>query len=111
VLAEEAGLEVVCAAVDSPLETLHGLPSLTTNFAARRPLLLALDDLRWSDLPSVRWLAYLLPRIEGPESWWWWRLGGRTQTGPGASGPNHPDPSGGRDAAGPAQRGGGRQTV
>jgi predicted ATPase len=24
-----------------------------------------LDDLHWSDLPSLRWLAYLLPRIEG----------------------------------------------
>src|SRR6266571_27279 len=52
-------------AVDSSLATLHGLYWLTANLAARRPLLLALDDLHWCDLPSLRWLAYLLPRMEG----------------------------------------------
>ena len=50
---------------DSSLATLHGLYWLTANLAARRPLLLVLDDLHWSDLPSLRWLAYLLPRMEG----------------------------------------------
>src|SRR6266511_1007465 len=49
---------------DSSLATLHGLYWLTANLAARRPLLLALDDLHWCDLPSLRWLAYLLPRME-----------------------------------------------
>jgi DNA-binding CsgD family transcriptional regulator/tetratricopeptide (TPR) repeat protein len=53
------------AAADSPLATLHGLYWLTANLAARRPLLLAVDDLHWCDLPSLRWLAYLLPRMEG----------------------------------------------
>lgn len=52
-------------APDSALATLHGLYWLTANLAARRPLLLLLDDLHWSDLPSLRWLAYLLPRMEG----------------------------------------------
>ena len=52
-------------ASDSALATLHGLYWLTANLAARRPLLLLLDDLHWSDLPSLRWLAYLLPRMEG----------------------------------------------
>jgi DNA-binding CsgD family transcriptional regulator/tetratricopeptide (TPR) repeat protein len=52
-------------APDSALATLHGLYWLTANLAARRPLLLVLDDLHWSDLPSLRWLAYLLPRMEG----------------------------------------------
>ena len=47
------------------LATLHGLYWLTANLAARRPLLLAIDDLHWCDLPSLRWLAYLLPRMEG----------------------------------------------
>ncbi len=51
-------------AADSSLATLHGLYWLTANLAARRPLLLALDDLHWCDLPSLRWLAYLLPRME-----------------------------------------------
>jgi hypothetical protein len=50
---------------DSSLATLHGLYWLSANLAARRPLLLTIDDLHWSDLPSLRWLAYLLPRIEG----------------------------------------------
>ena len=38
---------------------------LTANVAARRPLLLAVDDLHWCDTASLRWLGYLLPRIEG----------------------------------------------
>src|SRR5439155_737592 len=37
----------------------------TANLATRRPLVLVLDELHWSDLPSLRWLAYLLPRMEG----------------------------------------------
>ncbi len=52
-------------AADSSLATLHGLYWLTANLAARRPLLLAVDDLHWCDLPSLRWLAYLLPRMAG----------------------------------------------
>jgi predicted ATPase len=52
---------------DSSLATLHGLYWLTANLAACRPLLIALDDLHWCDLPSLRWLAYLLPRMEGLE--------------------------------------------
>jgi len=53
------------SAADSSLATLHGLYWLTANVAGRRPLLLAVDDLHWCDLPSLRWLAYLLPRMEG----------------------------------------------
>jgi DNA-binding CsgD family transcriptional regulator len=50
---------------DSSLAMLHGLYWLAANAAARRPLLLTVDDLHWSDLPSLRWLAYLLPRLHG----------------------------------------------
>jgi DNA-binding CsgD family transcriptional regulator/tetratricopeptide (TPR) repeat protein len=50
---------------DSLLAMLHGLYWLAANVSARRPLLLAVDDLHWCDLPSLRWFAYLLPRIEG----------------------------------------------
>jgi hypothetical protein len=50
---------------NASLPTLHGLFWLTANIAARRPLLLVIDDLHWSDPLSLRWLAYLLPRIEG----------------------------------------------
>ena len=38
---------------DSSLATLHGLYWLTSNIAARRRLLLAIDDLHWCDLPVV----------------------------------------------------------
>jgi DNA-binding CsgD family transcriptional regulator/tetratricopeptide (TPR) repeat protein len=52
-------------APDASLASLHGLYWLTANVAALQPLLIAVDDLHWCDLPSVRWLAYLLPRMEG----------------------------------------------
>jgi DNA-binding CsgD family transcriptional regulator len=47
------------------LAMLHGLYWLTANASARRPLLITVDDLHWCDPPSLRWLAYLLPRLEG----------------------------------------------
>ena len=50
---------------DVSLTMLHGLYWLTANTASRRPLLLAIDDLHWCDPASLRWLAYLLPRMEG----------------------------------------------
>jgi DNA-binding CsgD family transcriptional regulator len=52
-------------ATDSSLATLHGLYWLAVNIVARRPLVLTVDDLHWCDLPSLRWLAYVLPRMEG----------------------------------------------
>jgi predicted ATPase len=52
---------------DLSLAMMHGLYWLTANTAARRLLLLAIDDLHWCDPPSLRWLAYLLPRLEGLE--------------------------------------------
>jgi len=45
--------------------TLHGLFWLAANLAARRPLALAVDDLHWADGPSLRWLAYLVRRLDG----------------------------------------------
>src|SRR5918996_6274399 len=51
-------------ATDVSLATLHGLYWLTANVAARRPLLIAIDDLHWCDAASLRWLAYLVPRGE-----------------------------------------------
>ena len=50
---------------NSSLATLHGLYWLTVNLAARSPLVAIVDDLHWCDLASLRWLAYLLPRMEG----------------------------------------------
>ncbi|MFF3404520.1 AAA family ATPase [Streptomyces sp. NPDC002659] len=43
---------------------LHGLYWLTANAGADIPRVLLLDDLQWCDAPSLRYLAYLLPRIE-----------------------------------------------
>ena len=50
---------------ESGFAILHGLYWLTANLAARRPLVLAVDDLHWADKPSLRWLVYLVRRLEG----------------------------------------------
>ncbi len=49
---------------DLSFSALHGLYAATVNLSARRPLLVCIDDLHWCDLASLRWLAYLLPRME-----------------------------------------------
>jgi DNA-binding CsgD family transcriptional regulator len=53
------------AAYDTSFAVLHGLYWLAANLAAGRPLLIAVDDAQWVDEPSLRWLAYLAPRLEG----------------------------------------------
>jgi DNA-binding CsgD family transcriptional regulator/tetratricopeptide (TPR) repeat protein len=50
---------------DVPYATTHGLYWLTANLAARRPLVIAVDDAHWADAPSLRWLAHLAARIDG----------------------------------------------
>ncbi|MFJ6577589.1 AAA family ATPase [Streptomyces sp. NPDC091368] len=42
---------------------LNGLLWLVADAAEEGPLLLAVDDLHWCDPPSLRWLAFLLPRL------------------------------------------------
>ncbi|RAJ38470.1 regulatory LuxR family protein [Kitasatospora sp. SolWspMP-SS2h] len=42
---------------------LNGLLWLAVNAAEEEPLLLVVDDLHWCDPPSLRWLAFLLPRL------------------------------------------------
>jgi DNA-binding SARP family transcriptional activator len=49
--------------VDISFPLLHGLFLLTANLA-ESPLMLVIDDLHWSDGPSLRFLAYLMPRLE-----------------------------------------------
>ena len=50
---------------DPSFALLHGLYWLTVNLSADRPLLVAVDDLQWCDRASLRFLAYLVRRLEG----------------------------------------------
>lgn len=53
------------ASADDPSFTiLHGLYWLCANLAAARPLCIVVDDAHWADAPSLRYLAFLLPRLE-----------------------------------------------
>jgi DNA-binding CsgD family transcriptional regulator len=46
------------------LAVLHGLYWLTSNLCQDGPVALVLDDLHWADEASLRFLAYLLPRLD-----------------------------------------------
>jgi len=43
---------------------LHGLHWLSANLADRRPLLIAVDDAQWCDVPTLRFLLYLVQRVD-----------------------------------------------
>ncbi|MFP5372961.1 MAG: BTAD domain-containing putative transcriptional regulator, partial [Actinomycetes bacterium] len=51
-------------APDGSFAVLHGLYWLTVNLTSDGPLLLAVDDVQWCDSASLRWLAYLVRRLE-----------------------------------------------
>src|SRR5207248_10506649 len=53
------------SAPEASFSTLHGLYWLTMSIARRAPLLLVVDDVHWADAPSLRFLAFLVPRLEG----------------------------------------------
>jgi DNA-binding CsgD family transcriptional regulator len=59
----EAG-EPALSAPDPSFAVLHGLYWLCANLAARRPVVLVVDDAHWADGASLRFLAFLLPRLE-----------------------------------------------
>ena len=48
-----------------PTAVAHGLYWLTANLAESNPVMIAVDDVQWSDPPSLRFLAYLSRRLEG----------------------------------------------
>jgi DNA-binding CsgD family transcriptional regulator len=50
--------------VDPSFAILHGLYWLCANLAAAGPLCLVVDDAHWADAPSLRYLAFLLTRID-----------------------------------------------
>ena len=58
-------LEAPGGAAEGSFAVLHGLYWAVLNLAEERPVLLALDDLQWSDRPSLRFVAYLVRRLEG----------------------------------------------
>jgi DNA-binding SARP family transcriptional activator len=70
-----AGPAAPAAALFDPLTTPGGQPSsfaiqhslywLIVNLTAGRPLVLAIDDLHWSDSRSLHFLAYLARRLDG----------------------------------------------
>jgi DNA-binding CsgD family transcriptional regulator/predicted negative regulator of RcsB-dependent stress response len=45
--------------------TLHGLYWFAVNLSASRPVVLLVDDVQWCDADSLRWLVFLLRRLEG----------------------------------------------
>jgi hypothetical protein len=53
---------------DTSFAVVHGLYWLLVNLAARRSVLLAVDDAHWGDDASLRWLAYLAARLDGIEA-------------------------------------------
>ena len=50
--------------VDPSFAILHGLYWLCANLAAGGPLCLVVDDAHWADVASLRYLAFLLTRLE-----------------------------------------------
>jgi DNA-binding CsgD family transcriptional regulator len=53
------------ATEDAAFALLHGLYWLTLNLAESGPLLIVIDDLQWADPASLRWLTYLVRRLDG----------------------------------------------
>lgn len=50
---------------DTSFAMLHSLYWLTVTLATDAPLVIAVDDLHWCDEPSLRFLNYLVRRLEG----------------------------------------------
>ena len=48
-----------------PHAALHGLYWLCSSLAAKAPLVIMVDDVQWADIPSRRFLSYLLRRLDG----------------------------------------------
>ncbi len=57
-------IDAAATVADRSFALLHGLFWLTANLA-QTPLMLVIDDLHWSDSSSLRFLAYLMPRLDG----------------------------------------------
>jgi DNA-binding CsgD family transcriptional regulator len=51
-------------AADTTFASQHGLYWLAVNLASLRPVVLLVDDAHWSDAASLRWILYLVRRME-----------------------------------------------
>ena len=58
------GATKAAARPDPSFAVLHGLYWLCADLATERPLALVVDDAHWADGASLRFLAFLLPRLE-----------------------------------------------
>jgi DNA-binding CsgD family transcriptional regulator len=56
--------EAPAAAPDASFTVLHGLYWLCANLAADQLVVLSVDDAHWADASSLRFLTYLLPRLD-----------------------------------------------
>lgn len=63
-LFEALDAELLSPRGEASQAALHGLYWLTVNLATDRPLVLVVDDAHWGDAPSLRFLAYLVNRLE-----------------------------------------------
>jgi DNA-binding CsgD family transcriptional regulator len=69
---QRRGLEVALLRADpageavAPRATAFGLLNLLRQLAARRPLLVAVDDLQWLDQPTAELLGFAVRRLQGP---------------------------------------------
>ena len=52
-------------AQDTSFAVMHGLYWLAANLSGAGPLLVSVDDAHWADTQSLRWLSYLVRRLEG----------------------------------------------
>jgi len=50
---------------DASYAALHALHALTASLASEGPIVIAVDDLHWCDEPSLRFLNYLIRRLDG----------------------------------------------
>jgi DNA-binding CsgD family transcriptional regulator len=61
----EPAIEQLSDKSNDSFATLHGLYWFVAGLCSTGPTLLTVDDAQWSDLPSLRFLAYLARRLDG----------------------------------------------
>ena len=54
----------LASSVDPSFAILHGLYWMCANLAGSRPVCMVIDDAHWADAPSLRFLAFLLTRLD-----------------------------------------------